>query len=241
MLRRSCRFNPMSPNERAGSSARRLRRNLDTEAFRRALIETVDGRVMPDHRLRIAIADDEPDMRDFLRKALVLLGHDVVTVAETGADLVNECRRTHPDLVITDIVMPEKDGLEALQEISQESPVPAIVVSAHHDGGFVERALQEQVLAYLVKPIKKADLEPAIRLAMQRYREFEALRLQADNLRQALEDRKLIERAKGVLMSRTGLSEPDAFRRLQLLSSEKNVKLVEVARMIVTAEEAFAV
>lgn len=190
-------------------------------------------------RLRIVAADDEPDMRDFFEKVLAHLGHEVLAVVEDGAALVDRCRELQPDLVITDVAMPGMDGIEAVREISREQPMPVIVVSAHHDDELVLRALSEQVLAYLVKPIKTADLQPAIALAMQRYREFEALQHQADDLRQALEDRKVIEQAKGILMSRTGASEPDAFRRLQLLSSEKSQKLVDVARMIVTAEEAF--
>jgi response regulator NasT len=194
----------------------------------------------PEHPLRIAVADDEPDMRDFLQKLLTHLGHAVVAVAADGEDLVRQCRDTQPNLVITDLAMPRLDGLSAVRQITKERPIPVIVVSAYHDDELIRRALQEQVLAYLVKPIKAVDLPPAIALAMQRFREFEALHRQADDLRQAIEDRKLIERAKGTLMARAGLSEPDAFRRLQTLSNEKNLKMVEIARMIVTAEEAFS-
>ena len=194
----------------------------------------------PERRLRIAVADDEPDMRDFLRKLLTHLGHEVVAVAEDGEDLVRQCRDARPNLIITDLAMPRLDGLSAVRQITKERPIPVIVVSAYHDDELIRRALQEQVLAYLVKPIKAVDLPPAIALAMQRFREFEALHRQADDLRQAIEDRKLIERAKGALMARAGLSEPDAFRRLQTLSNEKNLKMVEIARMIVTAEEAFS-
>ena len=136
--------------------------------------------------------------------------------------------------------MPNMDGVEALRAIGRERPVPGIIVSAHHDDELVRRALHEQVLAYLVKPITMQDLQPAIVLAMQRNREFEALHSQAEDLKQALEDRKLLERAKGILMARTGLTEPEAFRRLQLLSSSENRKMVEVARIIVTADQAFA-
>jgi len=180
-------------------------------------------------------------MRDFFRKVLPHLGHEVVAACQDGDDLVRQCRATQPDLVITDLAMPGLDGLAAARQIGKDRPLPVIVVSAYHDDEMIRRALQEQVLAYLVKPIKAADLPPAIALAMQRFREFEALHKQADGLRQAIEDRKLIERAKGTLMSRARLSEQDAFRRLQTLSNEKNVKMVEIARMILTAEEAFAV
>jgi response regulator NasT len=113
-----------------------------------------------------------------------------------------------------------------------------ILVSAHHDPELIRRAEADHIMAYLVKPIKQGDLGPAIALAMRRFEQFEQLRQEAADLRQALEDRKLIERAKGILMRRASLDEPTAFRRLQKTASDKNLKLVDVARMIVTAEEA---
>ena len=118
-------------------------------------------------------------------------------------------------------------------------PIPIILVSAYHDADLLERARYEHILAYLVKPIKQADLEAAITVAMQRFEEFRALRKEAGELRGALEDRKVIERAKGILMKKTGLDEHEVFRRLQKLSRDQNQKMVEVARMILRAEEAF--
>lgn len=189
--------------------------------------------------LRIAVADDEPRMLQFFEMALGELGHEVVAQAKNGRQLVEQCRALRPDLIITDIRMPDMDGLEAASQLRNEQPIPIILVSAYSDPQYVEAALHNHVLAYLIKPINKEDLEPAIRLVMQRFKEFQALQKQADDLRQALEDRKLVERAKGILMKRGGLSEQDAFRRLQLLSSQKNQKMAEIANMIVTAEEAF--
>jgi len=188
--------------------------------------------------LRIVVADDEPEMRDYLQETLTFMKHTVVGAAETGRQLVEQCRAESPDLVITDIKMPDMDGIEAASEIRKVRAVPVILVSAYHDAALIERAMADHVLAYLVKPIKQADLETAIALAMRRFREFQALHQQAEDLRQALEDRKIVERAKGVLMKRAGLDEQDAFRRLQKLASDKNLKMVRVAEMIVTAEEA---
>jgi response regulator NasT len=188
--------------------------------------------------LRIAVADDEPDMRDYFVKILPRLGHRVVVVAQTGAELVEQCRAQHPDLVLTDIKMPDMDGIEAALHLYREQAVPVILVSAHHDPELIKRAEADHIMAYLVKPIKQADLGPAISLALRRFEQFEALRREAADLKLALEDRKVIERAKGVLMKRAGLDEPSAFRRLQKTASDRNLKLVEVARMIVTAEEA---
>jgi response regulator NasT len=190
--------------------------------------------------LRIVVADDEPDMRDYFQKCLPRLGHQVVAVAADGRELVDKARDARPDLIITDIKMPDMDGIEAAEQIYKERPVPVILVSAHHDARLIERAGADHVMAYLVKPIKQSDLEPAIALAVRRFAQFEALRREAADLRQALEDRKVIERAKGVLMKRAGLDEMEAFRRLQKLASEESRKLIDVARMILLAEKAAA-
>jgi two-component system, response regulator PdtaR len=188
--------------------------------------------------LKIAVADDERDMRDYFQQILPLLGHQVVAVAQTGRELVALCGTARPDLVITDIKMPDMDGIDAATQLYHNGPVPVILVSAFNDPEFIRRAEADHVLAYLVKPIKQADLEPAIAIAMRRFEQFQALRKETSDLKQALEDRKVIEKAKGILMKKAGLDEHDAFRRLQKLASDKNRKLVDIAQMILTAEEA---
>ena len=193
----------------------------------------------PIRPLRIAVADDERDMRQFLQELLPPLGHEVVAVAETGRQLAEQCRHLRPDLIITDIKMPDMDGIDAALEINRDRPVPVVLVSAHHDAELLVRAGADHIMAYLVKPVKPADLKTAIAMAMMRFEQFQRVRQEAADLRQALEDRKLIERAKGVLMKRARLEEAEAFRRLQKLASDRNKKLVEVAHMILTAEEAF--
>jgi response regulator NasT len=187
--------------------------------------------------LRIVVADDEPDMRDYFQKILPRLGHQVVGVAQTGRELIECCRTMRPDLVITDIKMPDLDGIEAATRIYEEEPLPVILVSAFHDPRLIERAEQDHILGYLVKPIKQADLAPAIALAVRRFEQFQALTTEAADLRQALADRKVIEKAKGKLMQSAGLDEQEAFRRLQKLASGQNRKLVEVARMVLQGEQ----
>ena len=134
--------------------------------------------------------------------------------------------------------MPDMDGIDAAAQIYRKEAIPVILVSAYHDAEFIRRAEADHIMAYLVKPIKQADLEPAIGIAMRRFEQFQALRKETTDLKQALEDRKIIEKAKGILMKKAGLDEHDAFRRLQKLASDKNRKLVEIAQIILTAEEA---
>lgn len=188
--------------------------------------------------LRIAVADDEADVRDWFERMLPTLGHKVVSVAETGSELVEHCRTLRPDLVITDIKMPDMDGIEAGTAICRECPVPIILISAYHDPELIERAEADHVLAYLVKPIGKAALAPAIGLAMRRFAELRELRKEAADLRQALADRKVIEQAKGLLMKVTGIDERAAFRRLQELASDKNQKLIDAAAAVLALEKA---
>jgi response regulator NasT len=137
------------------------------------------------------------------------------------------------------IKMPDMDGIDAAVQLYREMPLPVILVSAYHDPELIARAEADHILGYLVKPIKQSDLEPTIALAMRRFEQFEALRKEAGDLRQALEDRKTIERAKGLLMKKVGLDEAEAFRRLQKLAMDSNRKMVEVAQMVLTADEAF--
>jgi response regulator NasT len=188
--------------------------------------------------LKIVVADDELDMRDYFQQILPLLGHHVIGVARTGRELVELCAATNPDLVITDIKMPDMDGIDAAAQIYRQAPIPVILVSAYHDPEFIRRAEADHIMAYLVKPIKQADLEPSIGIAMHRFEQFQALRKETTDLKQALDDRKVIEKAKGILMKKAGLDEPTAFRRLQKLASDKNRKLIDIAQTILTAEEA---
>ncbi len=188
--------------------------------------------------LRIAVADDEADMRDWFERILPTLGHQVVSVAENGRELVEHCRTLEPDLVITDVKMPDMDGIEASMAICRERPLPIILVSAYHDPELLKRAEADHVMAYLVKPIGQAYLQPAIAVAVRRFAELQLLRKETADLRQTLADRRVIEQAKGVLMKVVpGLDERGAFRRLQELASEKNQKLIDAAEGVLALEK----
>jgi len=189
--------------------------------------------------LRIAVADDEPDMRDFLNEALPRLGYQVVAVAATGRQLIDLVRATAPDLVITDIRMPDMDGIEASMAVNRDKQVPVILISAHHDAETLTRVVADHIMGYLVKPVSEADLKTAIALAMIRFQHFVALTKETSDLRQALEDRKTIEKAKGIVMKRLRTDEEDAFRRVRKFASDQNLRLVEVGRRVIAAEEIF--
>jgi AmiR/NasT family two-component response regulator len=194
---------------------------------------------MSDRRLRVVVADDDRDTREYLAEALGRMGHEVVGVAADGRTLVDLARSTSPDLVITDIKMPSLDGLEAGAAINQDRRVPVILLSAHHDDEMVERAQATPFMSYLIKPVTEADLRVAIPLAMTRYRQLRSLTEEADALRQAMQDRKLIERAKGILMKRLRIDEEDAFRRMRMMASNQNRKMTEISREVAAAEELF--
>lgn len=189
--------------------------------------------------LRVAVADDEPEVQELYERMLTALGHRVVLKASTGRELVEECARVKPDLVITDIAMPDMDGLDAAAAIYDERPTPIILVSGFQDPDLIARAEANHILAYLIKPIRKDELQPAIALVRRRFEEFQELTREANTVKKALEDRITIEKAKHVLMKQLKLDEPNAFRRLQKLASEQNRKLADIADMIVTASEAY--
>ena len=144
-----------------------------------------------------------------------------------------------PDLAILDIKMPVMDGIEAAERITQARPIPIILLTAYSEAQLVERAARANISAYLMKPVAEDDLLPAITLALTRFKEFESLRREVADLREALDARKVVEKAKGILMRRLDLTEDEAFKRLQKQSQDTNRKLSEVAEAIVMADRMF--
>ncbi len=184
--------------------------------------------------MRILIAEDDPVVALGLTERLRTLGHDPVGPVGDGEQAVAEARASRPDLYLFDIEMPGLDGLGAAVKLAGEGlRRPVVIVTGVDDPDLVERSIASGVSAYLTKPIDTRELEAAIKLAAARHAEFEALEAEVREAQQALEDRKLIERAKGLLMSALKLSEQDAFRRLQTTARERNLRLADVARRIV--------
>lgn len=185
--------------------------------------------------LRVLIADDEALHNLALSSQLDTLGHQVVGTAANGKEAVDLARELKPDLAILDIRMPVMTGPEAAHQITAERPIPIIILSAYSDSRTVEEATRSPVFHYLVKPIDPDDLAPAIAVARARFIDWAEARRQRDQLEVKLEERKLIERAKGLLMDTRNLSEREAYRFLQKTSQDKNTPMVELARKILLA------
>jgi AmiR/NasT family two-component response regulator len=186
--------------------------------------------------LRILLAEDEPAVAASVEEQLRALGHEIVGEAATGEEAVSLAAQTEPDVVVMDIVMPDGDGIEAARRIAEQSPTPVVFLSGHFDEELLEGVVASGGLAYLLKPATSGQLQAALTLARERFREMKDLRNQARRLEQALEARKLVTRAKGLLMRRHGLTEEEAHRRMQKEASRSNMKLVQLARAILAAE-----
>jgi len=183
--------------------------------------------------MKILVAEDETIIRLDLRDLLVRSGFDVVAEARDGEEAVALAREHAPDLAILDVKMPRLDGIEAARRILDERPIPIVMLTAYGQDELVSRAVEAGVFGYLVKPFREADLLPAIRTARARYEELSAIRDQAESLAEALAARKSIERAKGLLMEREGLSEQEAFARLRKASQVSGRPLRVIAEAVV--------
>jgi len=186
---------------------------------------------------RVVIADDESIIRMDLKEMLTHMGYLVVGEAGDGMSAVHLARELRPDLVIMDIKMPGLDGVSAAKVLTEEQIAPVLLLTAYSQRELIDAARDAGVVAYLVKPFREAELLPAIEIALARFGEFEQLRKEVETLRDALETRKLVERAKGVLMDTQGLNEAEAFRRIQQISMNTRRPMREVASAILLVQE----
>lgn len=186
---------------------------------------------------RIVIVDDSTNSRTGLAEGLKTLGHLVVGEARDASTGLNLVERLGPDLIFLAVGLPDTDGITTARRIMEEVPTPIVILSRHRDEDAIRRATEAGVMNYLIKPLRDEELRPAIELAIGRFREFMTLRKANADLKRALEERKVIERAKGILMERERLTEQEAFTRIRKASMKSRKPMVEIARAFLTAEE----
>jgi AmiR/NasT family two-component response regulator len=187
--------------------------------------------------LRVLIAEDEALTRTILKARLEKLGHQVVAEAENGVQAVEAARTAKPDVIIMDIRMPEMDGIEAARQIVTDTPCAVLFLTAFSEDTLVEKAGETGALAYLMKPFRKEDLAPALEIAVRRFRQIQGQNKEISELKESLETRKLIERAKGILMDRQGMTEDEAFKKIHFQARNQNKKMKDIAISIITAAE----
>lgn len=189
-------------------------------------------------RTRVIIADDESIIRMDLREMLTNLGYLVIGEVGDGRSAVNLARELRPDVVVMDIKMPDMDGIDAAKVLTEERISPVLLPTAYSQQELIERARDAGVVGYIVKPFRESDLSPAIEVAVARFAEFRALEKEVGDLKLALETRKLVDRAKGILMDTQDMTEAEAFRKIQKMSMNTRKPMKEVAEAIILAQQA---
>jgi response regulator NasT len=191
--------------------------------------------------LKVLIAEDEYLILMGLKSNLENLGCKVVGEATNGKELVKLALEKKPDMIIADINLPVMDGLEALKRISEKVFIPTLIVSGYDDEELIDKAKNLGVLGYLIKPIDESDLKAEIEIALSRFEDIKNLKNELEVTKETLESRKLIEKAKGIIMERLRLNEEESMKFLQKKSRNSNKKLVDVAKEIIEADKAFRI
>ena len=186
-------------------------------------------------KLKILLADDEAILRLDLREMLTDAGHEVIGEAANGEEAVKLARELKPEFVIMDVKMPIMDGLTAAKLIAADNIAPVLLLTAYSQQDIVEKASEAGVIAYLVKPIREEQLFPAMEIAQKRFMEMQKLNMELAQLKDSLETRKLLDRAKGILMAAHGMTEQESYRKMQQFSMAKRISLKELAESIIAA------
>jgi len=188
-------------------------------------------------RARVLVCEDEGLTALRLQTSLRKLGYEVVGEARDGEGAVAQAARLQPDAILMDIRMPKMDGISATERIMAERPTAIIMITAYSERELVDHALRAGASGYLVKPVSDEQIEPALQVALSRFSELSDLRGELTDLKEALEARKIVERAKGIFMRRFGLAEEDAYRRLQKLSRDRRQSLKDTAQQVISAAD----
>ena len=186
---------------------------------------------------RALVIDDHEPSRKNLVGVLAENGFQIVGAATSGAAGLQLASASAPDVILMAVGLPDLDGIRAARKIMQANPLPIVLVTSHYDAATIERAKRAGVMGYLIKPLREGELLPAIELAISHFQEFVALQKENENLKKTLEARKVIERAKGILMKRQRLSEPEAFSLIQQKSMDMRKPMVEIAQAVILSQE----
>lgn len=186
--------------------------------------------------LKIALAHGVTDAREAIHAALVLAKYEDIWICQTAAELIATTLEREPDLIITGVDLPDMDGPSALIEISKSRMIPAIVVTRQRSLELVQRALEDHVMAYLLEPVKPEEIVPTIFLVIRRFEQLQELEAENQSLKQALSDRKVIERAKGFLMKQRSLDEEAAYKLLRRRATDNRIRMVEAAEQVLAGD-----
>jgi response regulator NasT len=186
--------------------------------------------------LRILLVDQDAARSAILEQALQDAGHQVVARIRHGHNLLRELKECQPDIIIMDLEAPGRDTLEQMREISRDQPRPIILFSNKRDSDYIRQAVQAGVSAYVVDGLSQERVMPIVEVAMARFREFEALKRELQETKTQLADRKVVDKAKGILMQRKGLSEDDAYQLLRKTAMSRNMRIADVARTLLALE-----
>ncbi|HTN71413.1 MAG TPA: response regulator [Methylomirabilota bacterium] len=186
---------------------------------------------------RVLVIDDHDPSRQNLVTALAKGGYEVVGEGANGKTAFALAAAITPEIVFMAVGLPDQDGISVARKMMQATPVPIVLLTSHYDAETIERAKRAGVMGYLIKPLREGELQPTIELAISHFKEFAALQKQNENLKKTLEARKIIERAKGLLMQRRGMSEAEAFSLIQRKSMELRKPMVEVAQAVILSQE----
>jgi response regulator NasT len=192
---------------------------------------------MPRDRLRIALVDDKPERSDDLERALVAEGYDVIARLTSGDDLRARVGALAPEVIIVDMQSPDRDVLEDMRRLQSEAPRPIVMFVDESDADSIRAAVHAGVSAYVVDGLRSRSVRPIVEVAVARFEAFQALRGELDAARESLEERKLIERAKGILMQRRDVGEAEAWKLLRRAAMDRQLKIAEVARQVIEMAE----
>ena len=187
--------------------------------------------------IHIILAHGKPETLHILQAIIEAIGHRLLAVVESNEALKRSILQENPQLIISGVEFADGDGIETLVELSDVCAIPAIIIAREIDLERVERAMDDHVMAYLVDPITAEDLKPTILLVMRRFEEFESLRQENEELKEALASRKLVERAKGIIMGARQMSEEDAYLHLRGLATRNQLKLGQVAKLVIDSQD----